>query len=194
MALQDDAKPKAVAWEPSTLPRCKDYRPAHTVAYPNVGANCKVFQPTPDDTKNAATAEVEAKLEAEKPGPAAAPPTLVQRGNRVLPVHPAGPAPDRPGGHYEPWLPDSLPACADLRPAIRVPYPMVGATCVDRPVPKEVKPSEEAVEEKKEEKKEAKKAEAKDAEAKKEAAAPAKKEAAKAPAKEAAKEEAKKAE
>jgi len=54
-------KPDAVAWEPETLPRCRDYRPAHTVEYPYVGANCKVWQPQPEENGSAATAEAEAK-------------------------------------------------------------------------------------------------------------------------------------
>ena len=120
------------------------------------------------------------------------PASLPQLRSRILPTHPAGPAPDRPGGHYEPWLPDKLPACAHLRPAIRVPYPYVGATCVDREVEPEVKPSDEAAaaaakaEEKKapEVKEEKKDAAAKKAEPAKEAKKEAKKEAAKAPAKE----------
>jgi len=55
--MQLQGAPKSIPWEPDTLPRCKDYRPAHTVAYPYVGANCKVWHPQPpEESKDSATA------------------------------------------------------------------------------------------------------------------------------------------
>ena len=32
--------PTRIPWDETTLPRCRDRRPANTVPYPFVGANC----------------------------------------------------------------------------------------------------------------------------------------------------------
>ena len=75
-----------------------------------------------------------------------------------------------------PWNADSLPLCEKLRPAIRVPYPYNGATCIEKQTRDEGKLEEEHIADQEAEKKEAE-------------PASAKKEPAKEAAKEAAKEE-----
>ena len=94
------------SWDPASLPSCHHWRNAHEVVYPNVGANCV----NRDSEKKEALMQVRGRE---------VPPPVEQEGDKM---------PD-----WNSWDPDTLPLCKHWRNAHEVPYPYVGANCVNEP-------------------------------------------------------------
>jgi len=132
---EDPKMPPWDSWNPSTLPRCSDWRNAHEVPYPMVGANCVtthheelakdalVQEPWNEEDLGSCKERRPAHVVAYPHNGANCRDTMSSVNGEKL---------DKSNSlvqKCEPWDVDSLGSCSDRRPAHVVEYPNVGANC-----------------------------------------------------------------